>query len=106
MVRTFDRSETESEPTRDWHDPCSADREYHPARHDHVPAPPHDLLRSPCTKACGLDEAGVCTGCGRTFEEILEWAGMPTALRLETIQAAAQRLADRNLMWSFSTFEV
>ncbi|MGQ0587842.1 MAG: DUF1289 domain-containing protein [Gammaproteobacteria bacterium] len=46
--------------------------------------------QSPCIGACRLDAQDVCTGCGRTIEEIVEW---PTAgdERKHEIAAAARR---------------
>ena len=37
---------------------------------------------SPCVKICILDhEARICTGCGRTLDEIGRWSGMSDAER-------------------------
>jgi predicted Fe-S protein YdhL (DUF1289 family) len=34
-------------------------------------------VESPCVDICLLDqEAGLCVGCGRTIEEIANWASM------------------------------
>ena len=40
-------------------------------------------MESPCVNICKLDKAGrVCTGCGRTVDEIKRWRGMSKAERL------------------------
>lgn len=106
MVRTFDRSETNSGPTHHWKAPCAEDHTCVPGIPHPLTGPHRDLLHSPCTKACGLDRDGVCTGCGRSFDEILEWATMTMAMRLETIETATRRLAARNPLWNFASFEV
>lgn len=31
---------------------------------------------SPCVLRCALDPEGVCTGCGRTVDEIIAWTRM------------------------------
>ncbi|WP_316252053.1 MULTISPECIES: DUF1289 domain-containing protein [Sphingobium] len=39
-------------------------------------------MESPCVNICKLDKAGrICTGCGRTTDEIRRWAGMSKAQR-------------------------
>lgn len=48
-------------------------------------------VKSPCISECKLKHE-VCTGCGRTRDEIKEWKGMKRRDRLETVQLAARRL--------------
>jgi predicted Fe-S protein YdhL (DUF1289 family) len=39
-------------------------------------------MESPCVNICKLDRAKrVCTGCGRSTDEIRRWAGMSKAQR-------------------------
>ena len=39
-------------------------------------------MESPCINICKLDKAGrICTGCGRTVQEIARWRGMSKAER-------------------------
>ncbi|QOT71908.1 DUF1289 domain-containing protein [Sphingobium fuliginis] len=39
-------------------------------------------MESPCVNICKLDKPGrICTGCGRTTDEIRRWAGMSKAQR-------------------------
>lgn len=41
------------------------------------------MTPSPCVGICRLDAGGrVCTGCGRSLEEIAAWSGMTEAERL------------------------
>ncbi len=40
------------------------------------------MTESPCIKVCALDKAGkICTGCGRTLDEIARWGRMTDAER-------------------------
>ncbi|MFK4792116.1 DUF1289 domain-containing protein [Sphingobium sp. ZW T5_29] len=49
-------------------------------------------MESPCVNICKLDRAGrICTGCGRTVEEIARWRGMSKAER----RAITDRLKTR-----------
>lgn len=48
---------------------------------------------SPCRKLCALDPATrICTGCGRTLDEIARWSSMSDAERAAV--AARLSLAD------------
>jgi len=52
-------------------------------------------LRSPCVNVCVLDAArGICSGCGRTLDEIARWGGMSDAERDEIMDRLAGRKAD------------
>ena len=42
-------------------------------------------IKSPCVKICKL-ENGICVGCGRTQDEIREWAIMTEIQREETME--------------------
>jgi predicted Fe-S protein YdhL (DUF1289 family) len=54
---------------------------------------------SPCMNICVLDANRVCTGCGRTLDEIARWGRMSAGeqwaviARLERLQPASDRLA-------------
>lgn len=52
-------------------------------------------VASPCVSVCVLDPggSGVCTGCGRTLEEIAAWSDLTDAQRRAVIARLAQRLA-------------
>lgn len=52
--------------------------------------PPH----SPCVSICQLDFDDVCIGCGRTKEEIMQWAAASPARQWEIVENALERLAD------------
>jgi|AntDeeMinimDraft_5_1070356.scaffolds.fasta_scaffold00682_11 hypothetical protein len=43
------------------------------------------MVSSPCTNVCTVDD-GVCTACGRTLEDIANWASMTEAERIERMQ--------------------
>jgi len=47
-------------------------------------------IETPCRKLCALDAARVCTGCGRTIDEIVRWGRMtPTERRAIMARLAA-----------------
>ena len=48
-------------------------------------------IASPCVSACGLDERGVCRGCGRLREEIRQWKAADDVARLDIRARAEQR---------------
>jgi predicted Fe-S protein YdhL (DUF1289 family) len=49
---------------------------------------------SPCTKVCSLDAAGhLCTGCGRTVEEIAIWGEASPEQREAILALLPARLA-------------
>jgi uncharacterized protein len=51
------------------------------------------MISSPCIKICALDpQAGICSGCGRTLDEIARWGGMDESERLRIMQTLAERL--------------
>lgn len=55
-----------------------------------------EAVPSPCILVCTLDpRTDICLGCGRTLDEIAEWASVPRARQLEIVRMAARRLADK-----------
>jgi len=52
-------------------------------------------VRSPCISVCVLDPAGtnVCTGCGRTLDEVAAWSTMYDRERREVVARCPARLA-------------
>lgn len=57
---------------------------------------PEEAVPSPCVNICALDPAGtLCLGCGRTLDEIAEWASAPRARQLEIVANAKARLTLR-----------
>jgi uncharacterized protein len=51
-------------------------------------------FQSPCVKICVLDpEAKMCTGCGRTLDEIASWLHLSEADRLKVAADLPERLA-------------
>jgi len=61
----------------------------HPDDFDDPPVP------SPCVGICVLDPggSGVCTGCGRSLDEIAAWSQLTNAVRREVLARLAARLA-------------
>jgi predicted Fe-S protein YdhL (DUF1289 family) len=55
-----------------------------------------EAVPSPCILVCELDPlTDICIGCGRTLDEIAEWASVPRARQLEIAELAAERRATR-----------
>jgi len=48
-------------------------------------------IDSPCISKCKLN-AELCTGCGRTKDEIKQWKGMKRREKKEVVGLAAKRL--------------
>ena len=53
-----------------------------------LPPPP---VASPCIKVCVLDARNVCVGCGRTIDEITQWARLTEEQRRLVVDRAQQR---------------
>lgn len=53
------------------------------------------MVESPCVNVCRLDAQRMCTGCGRTIDEIARWRGMSEAERREVVALAAERLREQ-----------
>jgi predicted Fe-S protein YdhL (DUF1289 family) len=49
------------------------------------------LVASPCRNICVVKQ-GLCTGCGRTLDEIAAWPTAPDPQRLAIVARAAARL--------------
>jgi predicted Fe-S protein YdhL (DUF1289 family) len=66
-----------------------------PPEPDATPPMVEAPVRSPCVSVCILDPAGtsVCTGCGRTLDEVAAWSEMSNAQRREVVARAPARLA-------------
>jgi predicted Fe-S protein YdhL (DUF1289 family) len=49
---------------------------------------------SPCINVCAIDAAtGLCSGCGRTLDEIARWASMSDVEREAIMRALPERRA-------------
>jgi hypothetical protein len=52
------------------------------------------MIETPCIKICTLDAAsGLCTGCGRTLDEIARWSCLTDAQRRAVMRELPARLA-------------
>lgn len=51
---------------------------------------PNEVI-SPCISVCELNEAEVCTGCGRSLDEIAAWSAADDAQRRQIVANARQR---------------
>lgn len=50
------------------------------------------MMDSPCVRRCCLDTQDCCLGCGRLYQEILEWHDADPARKEQICQLAAGRL--------------
>jgi uncharacterized protein len=50
-----------------------------------LPPPENDAVPSPCVDICRLDARGLCIGCRRTIEEIMEWPRASAARRRQIL---------------------
>jgi predicted Fe-S protein YdhL (DUF1289 family) len=51
------------------------------------------MISSPCIKVCTLDpRSQLCTGCGRSLEEIARWGGLSEAERQQIMRALPERM--------------
>jgi hypothetical protein len=51
-------------------------------------------IETPCTKVCRVDPvSGLCIGCGRTLNEIAQWAALSAAERAAIMATLPRRLA-------------
>jgi uncharacterized protein len=48
-------------------------------------------VASPCVDICRLNAHGLCVGCRRTIDEIMEWPRASDARRREILQELARR---------------
>ncbi len=48
-------------------------------------------VSSPCVKECVIGADGLCHGCGRTLDEIVEWARMAEPARRAVMAALPAR---------------
>lgn len=50
-------------------------------------------ISTPCTRICALDPAtGLCTGCGRTRDELSRWGQIGEAERLRIMAELKERM--------------
>jgi predicted Fe-S protein YdhL (DUF1289 family) len=53
-------------------------------------------MESPCVKICTYDSAsGLCSGCGRTLQEIGNWFSMTDAQRRAVMEQLPERIKHR-----------
>ena len=56
------------------------------------------IIATPCVNVCRIDQASrLCTGCGRTLEEIARWRLMPEADRLAVMAGLEERIKKAGL---------
>lgn len=54
-------------------------------------------VESPCVGICQLDARSVCSGCGRTIDEIAGWSQASLAAKQVIVAAAAERRAQMSI---------
>jgi uncharacterized protein len=51
------------------------------------------VIETPCIKVCTLDPAsGLCTGCGRSLDEIARWGSMSEEERRKIMDGLKERM--------------
>lgn len=56
---------------------------------------PLESLKTPCIGLCEMSDGwGICLGCGRRIEEIMDWVGMTDQERETIILETRDRLKD------------
>ena len=55
-----------------------------------------EIVKSPCVKICKLDENKICSGCGRTLDEIMHWTKYDETFKSEVKLISKLRLAEKN----------
>lgn len=54
-------------------------------------------IATPCNRICMVDpQSGLCTGCGRSLDEIARWSGYSDAERTRVMTQLPARLAAMN----------
>ena len=56
------------------------------------PSPVDPGVPSPCVDICRLDAKGLCVGCHRTIDEIIEWPRASEARRREILRELESRI--------------
>jgi uncharacterized protein len=65
------------------------------------------LIETPCTKICVIDSASqLCVGCGRSLDEIAQWASFSPKERARIMMDLAQRLVRLREAGATSTDEL
>ncbi|TAN67363.1 MAG: DUF1289 domain-containing protein [Methylobacter sp.] len=55
---------------------------------------------SPCVRNCCLDEQGICLGCFRSIDEILQWRNVTEQQKQEIINLAnARKIKHTHKFW-------
>jgi predicted Fe-S protein YdhL (DUF1289 family) len=49
------------------------------------------MIKSPCVKLCQQNEDGICLGCFRTNQEIIDWYNLTPVEQLEVRRKATER---------------
>jgi predicted Fe-S protein YdhL (DUF1289 family) len=53
------------------------------------------MIQTPCVKVCVIDPSrGLCSGCGRTLDEIARWGSMGDAERARIMAALPARMKE------------
>jgi predicted Fe-S protein YdhL (DUF1289 family) len=53
------------------------------------------MIESPCIRVCCIESRnGLCAGCFRTLDEIMQWPEMTEMQRQEVVELANQRRPD------------
>ena len=59
-----------------------------------ITAPSSPKASTPCINICVIDRlTGLCEGCGRTLDEVMQWAGLSEARRIAIMAELPERKA-------------
>ncbi len=58
-----------------------------------------DKVPSPCVRNCCLNDDDICIGCGRSYQEILDWHLADSAARELILKQAFIRLEAMERRW-------
>jgi predicted Fe-S protein YdhL (DUF1289 family) len=50
------------------------------------------MIKSPCTRHCGLNVDNICVGCGRTVRELRIWSSCSDEEKQEIVSKSCDRL--------------
>lgn len=56
------------------------------------------MIRSPCTRHCGLNTDGICVGCGRTVRELRAWSKCNDEEKKEIVTESRDRLRSMQIL--------
>ena len=56
-------------------------------------------IASPCKNTCSVNKDNICAGCGRTVDEISDWASANDVVKQEIVVNSEKRLKEIQAKW-------